>query len=303
MEHFDSVRINFSEDQLVLLNLCLAFLMFGISLDIRLEDFRRIVRSPRAALVGLSSEYLLLPLLTLLLIYLLKPAPSLALGMLLIAVCPGGSVSNYMVHSARGNVALSVVLTSVTTVGAIVVTPLAFAFWMQFIELPEALRTSVQVEPDRMLRTIVQLVLIPVSLGMLLAARFPDFVLRVRRPVARLSILIFLGFVVFAIAGNYANIKEFLFLVFWLVLLHNGLTLLMGYQYARLLGQSKANARAISIETGIQNSGLGLILVFNFFDGLGGMAILLAWWGVWHLISGMLLAAWWRRRLPADAGR
>lgn len=296
MESFDSVRINFSEDQLVLLNICLAFLMFGISLDIRLADFRQVLRTPKAPLVGLSSEYLLLPLLTLALIYLLQPAPSLALGMLLIAVCPGGSVSNFMVHSARGNVALSVMLTSVTTLGAIVITPLAFAFWMQFVELPEALRASVHVEPAQMLRTIVQLVLVPVSLGMFFAARFPALVLKVRRPIAWLSILIFLGFVVFAIAGNYEFIRKYLFLVFWLVLLHNGLSLLMGYRFARVLGQNEANSRAISIETGIQNSGLGLILVFNFFDGLGGMAILLAWWGVWHLISGMLLAAWWRSR-------
>ena len=295
MENIDLIQINFNDGQLLFLNLSLAFIMFGVALDIRLSDFGRIIKNPKAPAVGLVSEYLLLPLLTLALVALFKPAPSLALGMVLIATCPGGSVSNFMVHMSKGNSALSVMLTSITTLGAIIITPIAFAFWSSQVASTEALRSTISVDAADMFKTIVQLVLIPVSLGMLVNHRFPDFTRKIERAVSLLSILIFLGFVVFAIIGNYDNIKNYLYLVFLIVLVHNGLSLTMGYGFARLNRLSKRDSRAVSIETGIQNTGLGLILVFNFFDGLGGMAMILAWWGIWHLISGFALSLIWRR--------
>jgi BASS family bile acid:Na+ symporter len=295
MENIDLVRINFNQDQLLILNLCLAFLMFGVALDIRLSDFQRIFKNPKAPVVGLISEYLLLPILTLLLIALFQPLPSLAMGMILIATCPGGSVSNFMVHMSNGNSALSVMLTSITTLGAIIITPIAFSFWSSLSPVTESLRAEIFVEPQRMVSTIVQLVFIPVALGMAVNHFFPTFTRRVERPIRWLSILIFLGFVVFAVAGNYENIKSYLSLVFILVLVHNGLSLAMGYGFARANRLSERDSRAVSIETGIQNTGLGLILVFNFFDGIGGMAMILAWWGVWHLISGFLLSLLWRK--------
>ena len=273
--------------------------MFGVALDIRLSDFARIIKNPKAPLVGLCSEYLLLPILTLILIAIFKPAPSIALGMVLISTCPGGSVSNFMVHMSKGNAALSVMLTSITTLGAIVITPIAFAFWSAQVESTEALRSTISVEARDMFSTIVQLVFIPVSIGMFVNHRFPKLTAKIERPVSLLSILIFLGFVVFAIAGNFENIKNYLYLVFLVVLVHNGLSLAMGYGFARMWRLSKRDSRAVSIETGIQNTGLGLILVFNFFDGLGGMAMILAWWGIWHLISGFILSLWWRRE-PED---
>ncbi|MBR9920753.1 MAG: bile acid:sodium symporter family protein [Bacteroidetes bacterium] len=294
MESIDLVRINFNEGQLLFLNLCLAFLMFGVALDIKLEDFRRIFQKPKAPIVGLISEYLLLPILTLLLIFILKPLPSLAMGMILISVCPGGSVSNFMVHMSKGNSALSVMLTSITTLAAIVITPIAFGFWSGLSEVTAPLRSEIFVEPQRMVSTIIQLVFIPVALGMAVNHYFPKFTRKVERPVRWLSIAIFLGFVVFAVAGNYENIKSYLSVVFFLVLIHNGLSLGMGYYFARANRLSEEDSRAVSIETGIQNTGLGLILVFNFFDGIGGMAMILAWWGVWHLISGFLLSLIWR---------
>ncbi|MCB0706542.1 MAG: bile acid:sodium symporter family protein [Saprospiraceae bacterium] len=295
MENIDLVRINFNEGQLLFLNLCLAFLMFGVALDIKLEDFRNIFKKPKAPIVGMISEYLLLPILTLILIAILKPMPSLAMGMILIAVCPGGSVSNFMVHLSKGNAALSVMLTSITTLAAIIITPLAFSFWSSLSPETASLRAEIIVEPQRMVSTIVQLVLIPVALGMAVNHYFAEFTRKIERPVRWLSILIFLGFVVFAVAGNYENIKAYLSIVFFLVLIHNGLSLAMGYGFARLNRLNERDSRAISIETGIQNTGLGLILVFNFFDGIGGMAMILAWWGVWHLISGFLLSLIWRK--------
>ncbi|MCB0642102.1 MAG: bile acid:sodium symporter family protein, partial [Phaeodactylibacter sp.] len=234
-----------------------------------------------------------LPLLTLGLIYLIQPPASIGLGMMLLAVCPGGSVSNFMVHLSKGNTALSVMLTSITTLGAIIITPLAFGLWITLVPKTEALDAAIQVDPERMIKAVIQLILVPISLGMFVNYRFPITTARVQRWIKLSSMLIFLGFVLFAVLANVKNMYSYLHLVFYIVLIHNGLSLILGYWFARLNGLPEYDARAISIETGIQNSGLGLLLVFNFFNGIGGMALILAWWGVWHLISGYCLSLYW----------
>ncbi|MEM1220790.1 MAG: bile acid:sodium symporter family protein [Bacteroidota bacterium] len=294
MTDIDAIQINFNQDQVALLNVLLAFIMFGVALDIRIDDFRALLKERKKPLIGLTSEYLLLPLLTMLLIFILQPGPSLSLGMILIAVCPGGSTSNFMVHLAKGNSALSVMLTSITTIGAIVITPLAFTFWASWVPGVQSLMSNISVNPVEMILLIIQLILIPVALGMFINHRFPKTTKIIERPISWLSMLIFLGFVFFAVAGNYENIKNYLHMVFLIVLLHNGLSLATGYLFARSFKLPVKDCKSISIETGIQNSGLGLALVFNFFNGLGGMAMILAWWGVWHLVTGFGLAFYWR---------
>lgn len=296
MPTIDSVRINFNPDQLLVLNLCLAFLMFGVALDLRMEHFRQLWRQPRASMVGLSSQLILLPLLTLGLIFLLRPPTSLALGMLLVAACPGGNVSNFAVHLAGANAALSVVLTTISTLGAVVITPLYFSGLAPLLPGAAALPQDIAVDPVDMVGAIVQLILAPLLLGMLVQNRLPSLAARLRRPVQQLSMLIFLAFIVVAIAANYDNIVRYLHLVFFLVFLHNALALSGGYGWASLFRLPARDSRAIALETGIQNSGLGLILIFNFFDGLGGMAMIAAWWGIWHLVSAFSLAMIWRRR-------
>ena len=300
MQTIDDVAINFNSDALLLLNVLVAFLMFGVAMDIRLEDFRRLFRAPKVPLVGLLSEYGLLPLITFAMIWLFEPAPSVALGMVLLSVCPGGSTSNYMVHLSGANAALSVLLTSITTLAAAFLTPLFFAFWSGYLDLPESLQTAIQVDPLSMVWSIVQVLVIPLTIGMVINHRFPNIKAKIEKPIRTLSLLIFLGFVVGAVASNYSNIVDYLGFIFWIVLLHNALALAAGYGFAKLWRLEERDARAISIETGIQNTALGLFLIFNFFDGLGGMAIIMAWWGVWHLISGFGVA-WLFRRLSGAA--
>lgn len=296
MHPIDSIQINFNQEQLFILNICLAFLMFGVALDLRLDNFRDVFQRPKAPLTGLTSQLILLPLLTIALIYLFRPPTSLALGMILVASCPGGNVSNFAVHLAGANAALSVILTSITTLGAILITPLYFTFLAPLIASEADLPAAIVVNPLDMVTTIVQLILVPLLIGMFINYRFPRFTQMIKRPVRRLSLLIFFGFVVFAVHGNWDNIVQYLYLVFFLVMIHNALALLMGYQFARFRRLPRNDARAISLETGIQNSGLGLILIFNFFGGLGGMAMIAAWWGVWHLLSAFFLATLWSAR-------
>lgn len=297
METIDQIRINFDPDKLFVLNLCLAFLMFGVALDMQLHNFRKLGSRPRALLVGLSSQLLLLPLLTLVLIYLFKPVPSLALGMILVAACPGGNVSNYAVHLARANIELSVVLTSISSMSSLLVTPLYFFILSGFLPTGEtAGDIKINVHPGDMLITLVQLIFIPVALGLLIQNRFPVLAARLKKPVQNLSMVVFLALILAALASNYQQIKDYLHLVFILVIVHNLAALSGGYAWSRLLRLPVADARTIALETGIQNSGLGLVIIFSFFDGLGGMALIAAWWGIWHLISAFALALFWRRR-------
>ena len=291
----DQVHINFSDDSLFVLNICLSFLIFGVALDIKVSDFKKVLTQPKTVGVGLFSEYILLPILTMILIFIFQPQTSLALGMVLIACCPGGTTSNFMVHFSKSNSALSVLLTSITTIGAIFITPLAFEFWSSFVPGKENL-PELRIDLLDMIKKVVQLIFIPVIMGIILNEKFPAFTNKIKKLVGILSLFIFFAFVIGAIISNLEFIKEYLFVVFGIVVIHNSLAFIVGYYTAKLFGESEANSRTISIETGIQNSGLGLILVFNFFDGLGGMAMVLAFWGIWHLISGFGIAMWWRRR-------
>ena len=295
MEYIDSIKINFSPDQLVLLNFCLGFLMFGVALDIKVRDFKQLFDQPKPPIIGLISQLILMPLLTMVLVLLLQLPPSMSLGMILIAACPGGNVSNYAVHLAKANTALSVLMTSVSTIAAIAITPLYFSILSNYVPNAGDLQQTIAVDPINVIKTILQLIALPLGLGMSLNHFYPKLTQKIEGGVKVLSMLIFFGIVVFAIAGNYENIVNYLQYIFFIILLHNSLAFLLGYQWAKLMGLSIHDRRTISIETGIQNSGLALILIFNFFDGLGGMALVAAWWGIWHLVAAFSLATYWGR--------
>ncbi len=293
MDEIDKLVINFDEGQLFLLNICLGFLMFGIALDLSLKDFKYVVQRPRAVLVGLTSQLVLLPVFTLILIYLMQPPFSIQLGMLLVAACPGGNVSNYMVHRARGNSALSITMTSIVTLAAVLITPLSFYVWTNILKTPPNFTTDISVDFLSMIQIIIQIIIIPLAIGMFISRRLPKIKSLIIRPIKIFSLMLLIGIIVFALIGNTEIIKSHLSVVFFLVLLHNGLAYVLGYQFAGLFKLGFRDKRAISIETGIQNSGLGLILIFNYFAGLGGMALVAAWWGVWDIISGFILANYW----------
>lgn len=267
--------------------------MFGVALDIKVTDFKRLMHHPKPPIVGLISQLIWLPLFTMVLVFALDLPPSMSLGMILIAACPGGNVSNYAVHLAKGNIALSVLMTSISTLAAVLITPLYFAFFSQFVPNSEDLQQTIHVDPTNVISTIIQLIVLPLSAGMLLNHYSDRITTALRNPVQRLSMLVFLGIVVAVIFGNLDNIRNYLKEVIFVVVLQNFLALFIGYQWAKVMGLSRKDCRSISIETGIQNSGLALILIFNFFDGLGGMALVAAAWGMWHLIAGFSLAMFW----------
>jgi len=302
MTELDAVRLNFSPESLVALNFILAFVMFGVALDMRWADFRGITAAPRAVLIGMLSQFLLLPAAAWALTMLLRPQPSIALGLILVACCPGGNISNFLTHFARGNTALSVTMTAFSTVGALFFTPFNTALWGSLNPDTAAILNEIAIDPVEMFAAVAILLVVPAIAGMSVARHFPAFAARAHKPFRILSLAVFVGFVVLALAANWDYFLQYTDRVVVSVCLLNALGFMIGYAIAGAARLAQADRRAVSIETGIQNSGLGLILVFNFFGGLGGMAITAAWWGVWHILAGLTLATWWRRRPPAITG-
>jgi BASS family bile acid:Na+ symporter len=289
----DTLRLAFEPGTLVTLNVVLGLVMFGVALDLSLDDFRTVARAPRGAAIGLVAQFVILPAATWALTMMLDLRPSIALGMILVAACPGGNISNVITHLARGNTALSIGMTALSTAAAVVMTPFNITFWGGLNPETATILREVKLEPMDLLLTVFTILGIPLVLGMIVAARRPAFAARIRRPMKALSIVFFAAIVVLALQKNWDNFLTYVGVVMALVALHNALALGIGYGAARAVGLGSRDARAVSIEVGIQNSGLGLTLVFTFFAGLGGMALVAAWWGVWHIVAGLTVAALW----------
>ena len=290
----EQAQINFNNDSIGVLNIALAFVMFGIALSIDWRDFKPVVLKPKALIVGVASQFLIFPLISFLLVLFLKPVPSIALGMILVAACPGGNISNFITHFSRGNDALSVSLTAIATLLAVVMTPLNLAFWGNLYEPTSVFLKSVSVEPIEMVKLVGLILGVPLVLGMFIHEKFPLFALRTSIVMKKLSLLFFIALIFLALGKNLEAFERYVMEVFWLVLLFNFVAFASGFSLAKWWGLSWKDTKTITIETGIQNSGLGLLLIFTFFDGLGGMAILTAFWGIWHLISGLLLGTFLR---------
>jgi len=291
----DQVHINFDAASLHTLNIALALVMFGIALEIKWFDFRQISQKPQWVLVGVLGQFLVLPAITFVLVWAVKPMPGLALGMMLVAACPGGNVSNFMTHLARGNSALSVTLTAIATMCAVFMTPLNLRFWAGMYPPTAEILEKVAIDPLEMARLVALLLAVPLIFGMLFNHWFPALSKRLSSFFKIGSLLFFAVLVVLALAKNWGIFLEYIHYVLFLVLLHNALAFGNGYGLARLFGLKRKETKTITLETGIQNSGLGLLLIFLFFDGLGSMALITAFWGIWHLISGTGLALLWSR--------
>jgi BASS family bile acid:Na+ symporter len=291
----DHASFQFSPESLRALNLALGFLMLAVALFLERADLVALRRQPRAIAAGLFAQWLLLPALTVALILLLRPPTGVALGMLLVAACPGGNVSNYLTLIARGHVALGVGLTTVSTLAAALTLPLLFALSSRVIA---ATGPALQVDALGLARSALLLIVLPISLGLLLRWRAPRLALAIRVPLRRLAGAVLIGLIAVSLVQQREALVNYApSLIGWVVLLH-ALASAGGYGVGALAGLAEADRRTIALETGIQNAGLGLVLIFSFFDGHAVMALVAATWGIWHLIGGGLLALYWSRRPP-----
>ena len=297
MQELDDVQINFDSNGLWILNVALAVVMFGVALGISMDDFKRLLKQPKLVLIGVLSQFVLLPLLTFFLVIIIKPQPSIALGMMMVAACPGGNISNFMTHLAKGNTALSVSLTAFATFLAMFMTPLNFQLYGNLYEPTAQILKTVKLEPFQLVKLVILILGIPLVLGMLLRFKNEMLATKLSKILKPFSIIVFVAIVIIAFSNNLEVFNKYIHHVLLIGVSHNVLAILLGLMVAKLFRLSFKNQKTLAIETGIQNSGLGLLLIFAFFNGLGGMAIMAAFWGIWHIVSGLLLAFYWSGKI------
>lgn len=301
--NIDDVVLNFTPGTLVILNVVLALIMLGIALDTAPRDFAVVAKHPKPFFIAILTQLLLLPLVTFGLTLILPVSPSMALGMILVACCPPGNISQVLTHRSGGNVALSVSMTAVGNLIYVVAMPLSIAFWGSLHPTARTLLHEVALNPGQMLLEILMIIGLPFAVGLLVRARMPRFAQRVQPFVRWFSLLALVGFIVGALVGNWATFIAFLGVILIVVTVHDAVALALGYATAVVGGLGTRERKAMTFEVGIRNAGLGLGLVFTFFGGLGGMAIVAGWWGIWDIIAGLIVASLWAAHTKRRTGQ
>jgi BASS family bile acid:Na+ symporter len=271
------------------LALALATMMFSVALGLKPSSFAFLRSAPRAFLIGIAGQLLALPILTVALCVLIQPMPSVALGMILIACCPGGNVSNMLVLLARGNTALSVSLTATSSLAAAFITPVAVLFWSGLYPPTAELLNQIEFDSISFLIQTSVVLALPLAMGIAANVYLPRFADVIRQPLVWLSSGTLL---VLILAGGARYWSEFVSIgvgLLGLVVIHNALAFLLGNSLARLGGLSIADRRSLTYEVGIQNAGLGIVILLTQMGGLGGAAVVAGLWGTWHIIAGLIL--------------
>ena len=313
LQYLDALNINLGAGEMFIVNIILAFVMFGVALGIKPQTFKDVFRNPKSVIMGIALQWVALPAVTFLVAILLNPiiTPMVAIGMLLVASCPGGNISNFISSLSKGNIELSVSMTAISTAFAPLVTPFNFWFWgtlyCRYASVHNDIPT-LSIPFMDMLHQILLILGVPIVLGLVVSRYLPNLSQKLKKPTSILSILLFIGMVIVSLTqvltaleqrwAVYAGILSALVIV----IIHNASALGAGFYGATLMKASKADRRSLTIETGIQNSGLGLALLFNpaifpadVWQNNGGMVIITALWGIWHIISGLTVATLFRR--------
>ncbi|MBQ0127449.1 MAG: bile acid:sodium symporter family protein [Bacteroidales bacterium] len=316
----DAVNLNLGSGTGVIMSIVLALIMFGIALGIDASTLKNIFIKPKSILTGLALQWFGLPLVTFILVMIFNPmlTPMVSLGMLLVASCPGGNISNFMSSFSKGNVELSVSMTAVSTVAAPFITPFNFWLWgnlyLKFASLRGTLTIPhLEIPFTEIFKTVFIILAIPIILGMLFAHYFPKATDKIKKPFSIFSIVVFIVMVLGMFIPNWKLFVGYIIFIFIIVLVHNATAFSLGFSGASLMKLPKRDRRSITIEVGIQNSGLGLTMLLNpaIFNPeiwnnpatgvmYGGMLFVTAWWGIWHIISGLTLASMFRRKEIVD---
>lgn len=290
----DQLRIALDPIGQVGLAAALMLMMFSIALGLSSKDFRLLREKPSLFVGGVLAQVFGLPFLTFLLIHALEPPASIALGMLVVACCPGGASSNLLTYLSRGNVAYSVSLTATSSTLAAVLTPASILFWTQAYEPTANLLRSVEVGPGEFLIRTIVLLAIPLVLGMFVAARAPEVAVWIKRKTTLAGVLVLGGVIFYGVIYFWDLLMPALPLIGGIAVIHNATAFLLGLAVATSLSAEKSVGRALTFEVGIQNSGLAIVILLGQLKGQGGAAALAAVWGIWHLIAGASIAMLYR---------
>ena len=280
--------------QQLILSLVLATMVFSVALELRVADFRRVAEAPRAVLAGLVPQFLLLPVATWGATLLLDLPPNTEAAMMLVACCPGGSLSNVVTHHGRGNTALSVSISAVAALMALVLTPFNFTWMVASNPATAAWLRQLDIDASAIWWSLLALLAVPMALGLLCSHRFPALTRRIQKPLGTFSLVALLAFIVLGLIKERQLLTAQLLPQLLVVVLHNAAGLLLGGLAAWAFRVAERDRRAIIIEGGMQNSGLALGIIAVQFNADLGMVIVASLWGMWHIVSGMSLASWWR---------
>ncbi len=310
IQSIDSIQVSLNAGGMNTINIILALVMYGVSLGIKPAIFVEVFKKPKSVLLGILCQLVLLPAFTCLLAIALTGwiSPMIGLGMILVASCPGGNISNFMSSLAKANVELSVSLTAISTALAVVLTPFNFWAWGSIYLHSAAVSAEIPtlvIPLWDVFKTIFILLGIPLVLGILTSHYLPKVAAALKKPLQWLSIVIFIAMVVLSFGSNIDAFLKCIRYIFLVVLIHNALALGIGFGVASAFRVPFRDRRTLTIETGIQNSGLGLALMlgtslFAGFPPHGGMLVITAWWGIWHIISGLTVATIFNLTRRAD---
>lgn len=284
--------------QQAVLMMVLATMVYTVSLDLRLGDFFYVARHPLAVGVGLVAQFVLLPGATLCATLVLDLPPATEAAMMLVAACPGGALSNVVTHFGRGNLALSLAISAVSNVLALVLTPLNFTLMVAANPDTAAWARSIAVDPRDLVVSLLLLLALPMSAALLTSNYAPGLAKRIRVPLARFAGVALFLFIVLAVAAQWRLFVVELTRTLPLVIAQNGLGLALGYGASLLAGLAVADRRAVVVESGMQNSGLALGIIAAQFGSDLAMIAVAGLWGIWHIVSGGTLALLWRRTTP-----
>ena len=265
--------------------LLLGVIMFGMGMTLKINDFKIAFIKPVPIIIGVTLQFLIMPALGFALAVALKLPPELAAGVVLVGACPGGTASNVIVYLSKGNVALSVAMTTISTLLAPVLTPCLILLYA---------RQWIPIDPTNLFLSILKMVLVPVILGILVKKLSPKFADKAEKLTPSVSVLAIMAIIACVVALNVKNIIAMGGVTLLAVIFHNILGLLSGYSIAYLFKQNIKNCRAVSIEVGMQNSGLGAALAHTYFSPV--TALPSAIFSIWHNISGAVLASIWCRK-------
>ena len=282
--------------QQIILSMVLATMVFSVALELRIEDFKRVAQTPKAVICGLIPQFLLLPVATWLVTLWLDLPPNIEAAMILVAACPGGSLSNVVTHMGRGNTALSVSISAVASIIALFATPFNFSWMIATNPETASWLKELSIDSSGIYISLFLLLGIPLSLGLLASHRLPQLTERIRKPLGHFSLIALLLFIVAGLIKERQLLTLGLLPTLLLVVLHNASGLFFGWATSKVMGVSEKDRRAIMIEGGMQNSGLALGIIAVQFNSDLGMVTLASLWGIWHIVSGMSLAYVWRRK-------
>lgn len=294
----DTFKLEMSDPAKIGLAVALFVIMLSVALDLRLSHFAQVKDKPKPFIAGVIAQLIGLPLATYLLCLAISPHPTIALGMLIVACCPGGTVSNLLTMLGRGNTALSVSLTATSSLFAAFMAPVTILFWVSLYGPTADLLKTIDFSVSEFLINTFVLLAVPLTIGMLAQYKFPNAMGKLSKPLSVFAFLLL--FLIIAVA-LYANWDGFIALgwsIFYMLIgitvLHNTIAFGVGLLAGVVSGAGPRDKRSLIMEVGIQNSGLAIVIILGVLEGLGGAAAVIGLWGTWHIIAGLFLVALFR---------